>query len=264
MDEERHHGPEGGGTGETSAAGTDIGSEAAQPRRSLHQTILESLKGRILSGEWPPGTQVPFEQDLARRFGCSRMTVNKVMTQLAAAGLVERRRKAGTFVRRPQSQTAIMTIMDIRSEVESLGLSYHYEILSRETRDADGEEARWLGSEGRVVAVTCRHFAARQPFCFEDRLINLATVPEAARESFRTLSPGAWLVSKVPWSDAEYRIRAIAADEEIAGRLLIKPGSPCLRISRRTMIDTVPVTSVTLTYPGTDHEVSARFASQAI
>lgn len=246
------------------AAQTPEQDEPKSLRRSLHQTILDELKGHILSGEWPPGTQVPFEQDLAKDFGCSRMTVNKVMTQLAAAGLVERRRKAGTFVKRPQSHTAIMTIVDIRSEVEALGLPYHYEILSREIRLPEPFEAKRLGTEARVLAVICRHFAARQPFCFEDRLINLGTVPEAETESFETLSPGAWLVSKVPWSDAEYRIRAIAADEDIADRLMIKPGDPCLTIFRRTTIDAVPVTAVSLTYPGTDHEVSARFASQAI
>ncbi|MCQ0988105.1 UTRA domain-containing protein [Jiella marina] len=233
-------------------------------RRSLHQTILDDLKGRILSGKWPPGTQIPFEQDLARQFACSRMTVNKVMTQLAAAGLIERRRKAGTFVKRPQSHTAIMTIVDIRSEVEALGLPYHYEILSRDIRMPRAAEAERLGAKGRILAIVCRHFAARQPFCFEDRLINLELVPEAEKEPFEILSPGAWLVSKVPWSDAEYRIRAVAADDEIAEKLLIESGTPCLTIKRRTTIDAVPVTAVNLTYPGTDHEVSARFTSRAI
>jgi GntR family histidine utilization transcriptional repressor len=35
------------------------------------------------------------------RYRCSRMTVSKALSELAQADLIERRRKAGTFVRRP-------------------------------------------------------------------------------------------------------------------------------------------------------------------
>lgn len=52
------------------------------------------------------------------------MTVNKVLTQLARAGLVERRRKAGTFVMRQQSRSAVLEIHDIRMEVAALGQPY--------------------------------------------------------------------------------------------------------------------------------------------
>jgi GntR family histidine utilization transcriptional repressor len=65
---------------------------------TLHQSILSEIEGRIVSGEWPPGHRIPFEVDLAQQYGCSRMTVNKVMTQLAKAGLIERRKKSGSFV----------------------------------------------------------------------------------------------------------------------------------------------------------------------
>ncbi|WP_411196868.1 GntR family transcriptional regulator, partial [Rhizobium sp.] len=53
---------------------------------TLHQRILSEIEGRIVSGEWPPGHRIPFEVDLATQYDCSRMTVNKVLTQLAKAG----------------------------------------------------------------------------------------------------------------------------------------------------------------------------------
>lgn len=255
------NGPRGGGSGpRRTPAGTRPG---ASTKKSLHQQILDDLRSRILSGEWPPGTQLPFEQDIAKSYGCSRMTVNKAMTQLAAAGLIERRRKAGTFVRRPQSASVIVEIVDIGREVAALGLPYHFEIISREIRKASTAEAERLGEETRVVAIQCRHFAARQPFCFEDRLISLDAVPEAETADFEATSPGAWLVSRVPWSDVEYRIKAVAADRETAGRLLIAEGAPCLAIWRRTTSEGRPITFVRLTYPGSDHEVSASFSSKA-
>ena len=58
-------------------------------------------RARILSGEWPPGHRIPFEHELTARYRCSRMTVSKALGDLVAAGLIERRRRAGSFVRRP-------------------------------------------------------------------------------------------------------------------------------------------------------------------
>ena len=103
---------------------------------SLHQRIMADVRGRIISGEWPPGHRIPFEHELAARYNCSRMTVNKVLTQLARVGLIERRRKSGSFVLRPHSQSAVLEIRDIMTEVQALGLPYRFEITKRIRRRA--------------------------------------------------------------------------------------------------------------------------------
>ena len=68
------------------------------------------------------------------------MTVNKALSQLAKAGLIERRRRSGSFVRQPQSQAAVLEIHDIRIEVEALGLPYRYERLARLKRRSNAED----------------------------------------------------------------------------------------------------------------------------
>lgn len=229
---------------------------------SLHARILNDIRERIVSGEWPPGTQLPFESELSARYGCSRMTVNKALTQLAAAGLIERRRKAGSFVCRPRSYSAVLTIVDIRDEVEALGLPYHFEVLREARRRSGRADETRLGLAGHVdlLDIACRHFAARQPFCLEERLINLDEVPEAARADFRAVSPGAWLMDEVPWTDAQHAIRAVAADAAASAALLVAAGTPCLMMERRTWFQGRPITVVRLTYPGDGHEVLARFS----
>src|SRR5688572_30581854 len=107
---------------------------------ALYQRILSDIRGRILSGEWPPGHRIPFEHELAVEYDCSRMTVNKAVSELARTGLIERRRRSGSFVKRPQSQAAILEIHDIRAEVEALGLPYRYERVSRTVRWAAGQD----------------------------------------------------------------------------------------------------------------------------
>ena len=92
--------------------------------QSLHQKILGDLQGKILSGKLAPGARIATEHELAEAYDCSRMTVSNVLAKLARAGLVERRRKAGTFVTRPQSQAAVLEIHDIKAEVLALGQAY--------------------------------------------------------------------------------------------------------------------------------------------
>ena len=240
-------------------------TERAPPRApsssSLHSQILQDIETRILSGEWPPGYRIPFEHELTAQYGCSRMTVSKALTQLAGAGLIERRRKAGSFVTRPHGQSAVLEIRDVGAEVAALGLSYAHQILSRQKRRATrADRARIsVGADAPLLALTCRHDAAGRPFCYEDRLINLAAVPDAASETFVAASPGAWLVAKVPWTTAEHRISAAAAKGAVAAALSLPEGAPCLVIERRTWIGEMAVTEVKLAYPGGEHELVARF-----
>jgi GntR family histidine utilization transcriptional repressor len=228
---------------------------------SLHQRILADISDRIMSGEWAPGHRIPFEHELSAEYGCSRMTVNKALSQLAKAGLIERRRRSGSFVRRPQSQAAILEIHDIKTEVAALGLPYRYELTSRQKRKSAPEDRERLGlkNSGAVLELICRHFAGAQPFCRENRLINLAAVPEAADESFEETAPGPWLIGRIPWSAAEHRITAAGAEAETAAALDIAEGSPCLVVERRTWSADHPVTHVRFTYAAGSHALVARF-----
>src|SRR5207244_10847018 len=105
------------------------------------------IEKRILTGEWPPGHRIPFEHELVARYGCSRMTVNKALSELAQADLIERRRRAGSFVRRPQHQSAVLKIADIRAEITALGRAYGYELLHRKLRAATAAERDRLGAK---------------------------------------------------------------------------------------------------------------------
>ncbi len=237
-----------------------MSEEAASP--SLHHRILADIEDRILRGDWPPGHRIPFEHELTEQYRCSRMTVNKALTQLAHAGLIERRRKAGSFVVQPHSQSAVLEIQDIKAEVRALGLPYRHEITGSRKRRSMRADRLLLDPSpaGQVLDLTCRHFAGPRPFCLEERLINLAAVAEAATETFAEMAPGPWLVSRVPWTAAEHRIRASAASPTAALALRIAEGAPCLVIERRTWRTEHSVTFVRLTYPADAHELIARFA----
>jgi len=225
--------------------------------------IRRALEEKILSGEWPPGHRVPSEHDLVAQFGCSRMTVNKAISALAAAGLVVRRRRSGSFVAAPKSQETVLEVHDIKAEITGSGRAYRYVILDRERRRARPEDLARLGiAKGSfdVEALTVLHFADERPFVYERRLINLAVVPAAAREAFAASPPGTWLLEQIPWTEAEHTIRAENAGVDVAQHLAIARGAACIVVARRTFQAGATITAVTLTYPGERHQLVARFS----
>jgi len=237
-----------------------VNAAAPGPSRPLHEQIRRDIEARIMSGEWMPGHRIPYEHQLMADYRCSRMTVSKALGGLAEAGLLERRRRAGTFVISPRFQRAALEIPDIRSEVASQGKDYALELRSRSVRRAEEDDRSLLSiAGGRVVALECRHLADRAPYALEHRLINLEAVPAAEDADFSAEPPGSWLLAHVPWTEAEHRITAIDADEAIAAALAIGEGDACLSLERWTWRGEERITYARQIYPGARYGLIAHF-----
>jgi GntR family histidine utilization transcriptional repressor len=232
---------------------------------ALHLRISADLASEIRSGAWRPGHRIPFEHELMARYGCARATAGKAVQALAAAGLIERRRRAGSFVARPPIQSAVLEIPELRAEVTGRGQIYGYELLSIRRRGPNRHDLDEgvLGSASAVLDLVCRHLADGSPFAVEERLINLDVVPEATHVDFRSMAPGAWLLDHVAWSEAEHKIGASSAAAWIAEGLGIEPGGACLTLKRWTWRSGDPVTYVRQTFPAEAFEVSARFVPKS-
>ena len=176
------------------------------------------------------GNRIPSEHDLMTQYSCSRMTINKVLSGMAAIGLITRRRRAGSFVAAPQGEHAVMEIQGFATEVARLGHVYRHEVLSRRTERPDAERASALGlpAGSRIVRVRCMHRMNDLPNAYEDRIIALSSVPAAEQETFADITPGTWLLQNVPWTRAEHVIPARNADARHCGMLRLKPRAVCL------------------------------------
>ena len=229
--------------------------------QALYQRIRADLEDKILSGRWPPGHRIPFEHELVETYQCSRMTVNKVMSGLAAAGVIERKRRLGSFVAKPVVQSAVLHIPDIQAEIAKRGEAYGYELLSRRRRKATKDDLDRLGTERNcdVLVLICRHIAKGRPFAYEERLINLDVVAAAAEIDFASVPPGTWLLGHVPWNEAEHQITADLADDDARKALALKKPSACLVVERRTWRKSKVITSVRVTYPNDLYRLTARF-----
>ncbi|MBA2918897.1 UTRA domain-containing protein [Sphingomonas sp. MAH-20] len=223
---------------------------------TIEARIRADLEHRIRSGELRPGARIPFEHELVAHYGCARATVGKALASLARAGLIERRRKAGSFVAHPHSEAAVLDIPDIGAAVAARGGGYRFERIARVAEQGDASPFA-PGTE--LLRLEGVHHAIDGPFAHELRWISLAVVPDARAEPFEAVAPGVWLLDHVPWSEAEHRISATGATGDIATCLQLPRGTPCLRLTRTTWRNGEPVTHVRQTFPGDRYDLVARF-----
>jgi GntR family transcriptional regulator, histidine utilization repressor len=196
----------------------------------LGERIRCDLETRIVSGAWPPGHRIPSEHALMAEYSCSRMTMHKVLSGMASAGLIIRRRRVGSFVSAPRGDRSIPEIQDFATEAARLGQVYRHEIQSRKLAALVTAEAAALGlrAGSRVVRLRCLHRMNGIPSAYEDRLISLAAVPAADGTDFQRVPRGTWLLQNVPWTEAEHVIRARNATRRLSRLLQLKPNAACL------------------------------------
>ena len=227
----------------------------------IWQQIRRALADPILSGSWPPGTRIPTETTLTRSFRTSRMTVGKAIQSLASDGLVQRRRKVGTFVAERAEERPVFEIWNIADIVARNGGTYLYRLLECRKLEDDPERREMLGVSSRtpVLWMRCLHLCSDKPFQLEERLINIDAAPGITCQPLDTQGPSRWLLAHVPWTDAEHKISAREAPAEIAADLGVRPGAACLVVDRRTWNQGAPVTLARLWHPGTSHNLVGHF-----
>src|SRR5579883_2235771 len=86
--------------------------------------VFLALSGEIESGNLPPGTKLPANNDLAAKYGVSAVTMRNVRNRLQDAGLVSVEHGRGTFVR---SATAPAVLIVEDEENQRIVLRTHLE-----------------------------------------------------------------------------------------------------------------------------------------
>lgn len=222
---------------------------------TVEERIRSDIEARIHAGDWRPGDRIPFEHELVARYGCARATVSKALTTLARSGLIERRRKAGSFVAHPQVHSAVLEVPDLAEIVAARGEDYRWSLTSCRPAETNG------GADIPLPALLVEgvHCGGGEPFALERRLISLDAVPDAAGADFAVQAPGSWLLHHVPWTAARHRIRAVEADRSEAGALAVRPRSACLELERTTWRAGQPVTHVRQLFRGDRFDLVAEF-----
>jgi DNA-binding FadR family transcriptional regulator len=73
----------------------------------LYQSVANQIRDMIESGEFPVGSRLPGERDLAERLGVSRVTIREAEIALEAQGWISIRTGSGVYVQQRQDNGAL-------------------------------------------------------------------------------------------------------------------------------------------------------------
>lgn len=205
--------------------------------RPLYEQIKILLTQSLIAGEWHPGEVIPSETELAGRFKVSQGTVRKAIDELAAENILVRRQGKGTFVAthtEEHTQYRFLRIIELNGKKEFPSSVVLY--CERGKADSTAAERLDLKRGAPVVLVRRVLRFSGEPVILDDICLS-ATLFKGMTEALITEFEGTlYSLYESRYGTriirAEERIRAVAADETVAGLLDIAPKSPLLDVDR--------------------------------
>lgn len=78
---------------------TQLRVVSSEPGLSRYASLAQAIRARVVAAEWPPGTALPAESQLASEHGVALGTMRRALALLVDQGFIERIHGKGTFVR---------------------------------------------------------------------------------------------------------------------------------------------------------------------
>ncbi len=236
-------------------------SESDAPALALYEQVKDFITRKIQDGSWPAGHRLPSEHQLVAQFGISRMTVNRALRELVELGRITRQAGVGSFVAEVKPQSTLLQIANIAGEIRARGHDYSYQLLLAERVAASADVAVWLDLKvgESVFHSVCLHLENGLPVQLEDRYVNPHLVPDFLAQDLANTPPSDYLVRQVPFDQMEHLVDAVMPAPEQVRLLAMPPTEPCLLLTRRTWMRSVPVTLVRCLHPASRYRLGSRF-----
>jgi GntR family transcriptional regulator len=219
----------------------DLASEGTGPGVPLVGPLYKDVKRQLMEaltrGEWKPGEAIPSERRIAERFGISIGTVRKAIDELVAENILIRQQGRGTFVATHTRDRLLFYFFHIVPEQGPKEYP-EVELLSFVRAKAERGVADRLQIEAGDPVLRIRNALrlAGKRMIIDDITVSAQRFPGLSEKRFRerpstiyNLYQDFYGISVVRSSE---RLRAVAADAEIAQLLGIAPGAPLLQIRR--------------------------------
>ncbi|WP_286247115.1 GntR family transcriptional regulator [Streptomyces graminofaciens] len=221
----------------------------------LYVQIRREFEAKIRDGALPPGSRLPSEMDICTEYGVSRATAQRVLNDLAEAGLVIRQRRHGTFVADVTRQINLLNF--VTPAAAAKGAPGRHEVVSaRIVRAADAVlPLPGASADTAVVELVRRKLNVREePQSVERHVVLFAAAPDLLNENLEDLVTLPYLQLRgVPIDAIRLYLDPVILDERDAGLLHSETGTPVLMRRRELRADdgsTIEVVT-TLVRPGT-------------
>jgi GntR family transcriptional regulator len=206
----------------------------------LYTQIRKSLRDDIDNKVLIPGQKIPSEDELAAKFGVSRMTVRQGISDLIDEGLLYRRHGVGTFVAQPHFERDHSQLTNSIESAKEDGIDLVIRVLIADILPAKLKVAQSLSlQEGDlVIRVKTLRFASDLPITLHDAYVPYKLFPQILSEDLEAYH--LWDIFEsygFRVKRAVQRLEAREADEEVAHLLQVDEGFPILYKERTVYLD---------------------------
>lgn len=206
----------------------------------LYVQIREGLRREIEERILTPGDKLPSEDELADKYGVSRMTVRQGLMDLIDEGLLYRRHGLGTFVAQPQVERDHTGLTNFFENSRQKDVKASIQVLIADILPARLKVAKALNlKEGELaIHIKTLRFSDDIPVTVHDAYVPYRLFSQLLQEDLESrhlwdyMEKYGYKVKK-----AVQRLEAREADEELASLLKIEVSTPILYKERTVYSD---------------------------
>lgn len=201
-----------------------------------HSQISQWLREQIEQGNYKIDEKLPSENELAKKFDVSRVTVRRALQSLESESIIYRCQGLGSFVSDDRASHNLVKLTDFNEDMAKAGLEATSSVKAFKTIEAPSWLAKLLLIEDgtKVIQIDRVRFGDGEPVAFDSTWLpilygQLLTEGDLSDSTIYDVLEKKY---DIPVVKGCYRISAEAADEQLAEELQVKVHSPLLLIDR--------------------------------
>jgi GntR family transcriptional regulator len=146
-------------------------------QEKLYIQIMRLVVDEISRGTWVIGDRIPSEDELAVRFGVSKITIRQALSNLAADGYLMKVQGRGTFVAGNRPVVGLTMKTGFTDGLFGRGVQEAREVLERGAVEPPAEVRRLLGIDGPIYRIATRRLAEGVPVSSDESFIPAGLLP---------------------------------------------------------------------------------------
>lgn len=161
----------------TSFLASEGGIVDRKNQEKLYIQVMRLVVDEIGRDTWKIGDRIPSEDELAVRFGVSKITIRQALSNLAADGYLMKVQGRGTFVAGNQPVVGLTMKTGFTDGLFGRGVQETREVLERGVVEPPPEVGMLLGSAGPVYRIATSRLAEGVPVSFDESFILAGLLP---------------------------------------------------------------------------------------
>jgi len=203
-----------------------------------HSQISQWLRQQIESGDLKPEEKLPSENELAKKFDVSRVTIRRALQSLESESLIYRCQGLGSFVSDGRVSQNLVKLTDFNEDMSHAGLQPSSEVKLFQAVDAPDWLSEMLQIEpgNKVLQIDRLRKGDGEPIAFDSTWLPIFYGQLLDEKKLKDCTIYDLLEQDYDISVIKgcYRMSAEAADEHLAEELNVETGSPLFLIDRMT------------------------------